>query len=78
MSDARPDVPSVLILTPGAPGGRGRGRPRVADPGTGLSTWMPSREYDRIVRIAQARGQSVSSLARESLVRDLLKMTRRG
>lgn len=40
-------------------------------------TWLKEREYDQIARIAIRRGQSVSSLTRESLVRDLLKITRR-
>lgn len=46
-----------------------RGRPRAMERGTTLCTWLPESTYDRIVRMANEREQSVSSL-----VRDLLKL----
>jgi hypothetical protein len=45
-----------------------RGRPRAQERGTTLSTWLPESQYDQLVRLANRREQSVSSL-----VRDLLK-----
>ena len=46
-----------------------RGRPRVSEPGTSLCTWIPASEYDRLLKLANARGQSVSALVREWLKR---------
>ena len=43
------------------------GRPVGDEPGTTLSTWIPSSEYDRLTKIAAAKGVSVSQLAREWL-----------
>lgn len=63
--------PSLLVLAPR------RGRPKAKEPGVPLTVWVPTGAYDQIVELANARGQSVSSLARESLVRDLLTITRR-
>lgn len=57
MSEPPPDPPN-----------RG-GRPRAADPGTTVTTWVRSADYDRLLRLAKARDQSISSL-----VRDLLKL----
>jgi hypothetical protein len=50
---------------------RPRGRPPVEDPGSPVTTWIPSREHDRLIRIAHAREVSVSSLVRELLRRQL-------
>jgi len=58
--------PSLMVL-----GDRRRGRPRVAEPRSTLSTWVPAREYDRLVKMANHREQSLSSL-----VRDLLSISR--
>lgn len=59
-------MPSSLTFASRA---RDRGRPRAPDPGARLSTWVPVREYDRLVKLAKTRDQSLSSL-----VRDLLKL----
>jgi hypothetical protein len=54
-------------LGPVAPD-RGRGgRPRAPDPHTRVSTWLPERDYDRLVQLAKRRDQSVSSLVRSLL-----------
>jgi hypothetical protein len=58
---------SLLIL-----GERRRGRPRVEEPQERLSTRIPTPEYDRLVKLAQKRDQSLSAL-----VRDLLAISRR-
>lgn len=47
---------------------RGRGRPRVAEPGAGVSTWLSASQYDKLIRIAQAQDKTVSSLVREVLI----------
>ena len=48
-----------------------RGRPKADQPRTTLSTWIETKEYDQLVKLANRREQSLSSL-----VRDLLKITR--
>jgi hypothetical protein len=48
-----------------------RGRPKVEDPTTPITAWISTSEYDRLVRLANARGESLSGL-----VRDLLKLKR--
>jgi hypothetical protein len=58
-----------MAETKGPP--RPRGRPPVEDPGSPVMTWIPSSEHDRLIRIAQARDVSVSSLVRELLRRQL-------
>jgi hypothetical protein len=45
-----------------------RGRPKAVEPCTSLSVWFPCREYDRLVKIANQREQSVSSLVRSMLI----------
>lgn len=53
---------SLMIL-----GERRRGRPRVEQPQERLSTRLPTPEYDRLVKLAQKRDQSLSSLVRDLL-----------
>jgi hypothetical protein len=43
------------------------GRPRVAEPGVPVSTWLPPREYDKILRLAKAQETTVSALMRSWL-----------
>jgi len=47
---------------------RGRGRPRVEAPLERVSTRIPTPHYDRLVRLANKRDQSVSALIRQLLV----------
>lgn len=44
-----------------------RGRPKALEPGTSLSAWIPVSEYDRLVRLAKDREESLSALVREWL-----------
>lgn len=55
--------PSLVIV------GARRGRPRVEEPRVSVSSWIPESQYDKLVRLANKREQSVSSL-----VKDLLKL----
>ncbi len=43
---------------------RKRGRPRVPEPGSAVTTWLPASEHDRIVKVAARRGESVSATLR--------------
>ena len=45
-----------------------RGRPRVEEQGTCVSAWVRPNEYDRLVKMANARETSVSSLVRSLLI----------
>lgn len=42
------------------------GRPRVAEPvgGSSVTAWIPPKDHDRLVRIANAAGMSVSECVR--------------
>lgn len=40
------------------------GRPRAAEPGSSVTTWMPRREHDQLVRIARTHDLSVSFVTR--------------
>jgi hypothetical protein len=48
---------------PRAPAKKG-GRPRVAEPGVPVGTWLPPREYDQLIKAANAHETTVSSLVR--------------
>lgn len=45
------------------------GRPRVEEPGTRLTTYVRTSDYDRLVRLALKQDRPVSAI-----VRDLLKL----
>ena len=48
---------------------RRRGRPRVAEPRTAsVTTWLPPKQADRLIQVANARNVSVSSLVRSAVV----------
>ena len=55
--------PTLLIV-----GDKRRGRPRVAEPRSSVSTWLPVSVHDRLISIASAREISISELVRESIV----------
>jgi hypothetical protein len=40
------------------------GRPRVPDPGSTVSTWLPPKDYDKIIKAAKADEVTVSALVR--------------
>jgi hypothetical protein len=54
--------------------GRRGGRPKGPVPHSKASTWIPVADHDQLIRIAQARGQSLSAtvadLVRRHLERD--------
>lgn len=41
------------------------GRPKHEEPGSSVSTWLRASDHDRLIQIAKARDQSVSSLLRQ-------------
>ena len=43
------------------------GRPKAAEPGLRLSTWIRTTDYDRLVKLARLREQSLSALVRAKL-----------
>lgn len=43
---------------------RPRGRPPASEPKSAISAWVPTRLHDRLVALAQRRGDSVSSVVR--------------
>jgi hypothetical protein len=45
-----------------------RGRPRSAERGVNVSTWLKESEYDRLIRVAAHRREPVSSLVRSLLI----------
>ncbi len=44
------------------------GRPKAEQPSTSVSTWLKIAEHERLVKLAQDREQSVSSLVRQSVI----------
>lgn len=46
---------------------RPRGRPRVLEQRTSLSTWLPISDYDRLVALARTADKSLSALVRDAL-----------
>ena len=49
--------------------GRRPGRPRADVPRAAVTTWLPATDHDRLIRIANRRGVSVSELVRGILTR---------
>lgn len=54
---------SVMIV-----GGRG-GRPRAAEPGLRVSFWLPESDYDRLYRLADLHGVSISHFVARAVQR---------
>lgn len=50
-----------------------RGRPRAAERGVNVSTWLRESEYDRLIRVAAHRREPVSTLVRSLLILRLPK-----
>jgi hypothetical protein len=42
-----------------------RGRPKATEPGTTITAWVPTKEYDRLLKLANEKEQSLSSLIRQ-------------
>lgn len=49
------------------------GRPKADEPSTSVSTWIPAREHDRLIRLAQRKEQSVSETVRQLLRQRLME-----
>ena len=47
---------------------RGRGRPRVDQRGVVISTWVPERVHDVLIKVAECRGESVSAVVSRLLI----------
>jgi hypothetical protein len=47
---------------------RPRGRPKADESSTRVSSWVRDSEYDRLVKMANQREQSVSKLVRSLLM----------
>lgn len=45
-----------------------RGRPRSEQPCTSVSTWVPTPYHDRLIKMANQRGMTVSSLVKQIIV----------
>jgi hypothetical protein len=48
-----------------------RGRPRVHDTGSSVSTWLRPVDHDRLIELAKQHEQSVSATVRLLLTRQL-------
>ncbi len=44
------------------------GRPKSADPGSAVCTWLKGSEHDRLIQAANSRQMSVSSYVRSAVV----------
>ena len=40
------------------------GRPRVAEPRSTVSAWVPASDYDKIIKAAKAQDVTISALVR--------------
>jgi hypothetical protein len=47
---------------------RKRGRPRVEEPRSSVSTWVPASYHDRLIKMAEQKDVSVSMLVRSLLM----------
>lgn len=66
MADEMNEVPAIIALGGDA---RRRGRPRVAEPRSTLSTWVWAKHHDRLVQLAAKKEISVSALVRDILTK---------
>ena len=48
-----------------------RGRPRGPEPKATVSTWLPAREYDRLIALARVNRASVSAVVRLAVRRHM-------
>lgn len=47
---------------------RRRGRPRLTDSGSAVTTWLRAAEHDRLIKLANAEETTVSALVRSFLI----------
>jgi hypothetical protein len=45
-----------------------RGRPRVEEPGTSVSTWLRPGEHDKLIQLANKHDTTISALVRQLLI----------
>ena len=50
---------------------RQKGRPRVSERRSSVSTWLPAGAHDRLIALAKAEERSISSLVRHFVVLQL-------
>lgn len=56
-------------MTDAPPAKRPPGRPRAAEPHIRAQTWLTTRHYDDLCRLASTRGETLSALMRALLTR---------
>lgn len=66
--NATEDQPTLVVLDK-----RRGGRPRAEEPGSRVSVWLPASTHDRLIKLANQKDVSVSSLVRTLLT---LKISR--
>jgi len=44
-----------------------RGRPKLLEPRSTVSVWLPAKAHDRLIALAKSREQSISATVRELL-----------
>lgn len=54
---------------------RRRGRPRVSEPMERIDVRLPVASYDALIKLALARGESVSSVTRSLLITRVTQLT---
>lgn len=63
------EVTDDSLLISGSPKvARPRGRPRVEEQRSTVSTWLPASQHDRLIRLANQQEKSVSALVRSLLL----------
>lgn len=51
--------------------GKPKGRPRVEESGSRVSTWLPTRCHDQLIQMATRREVSVSAFVRQIIIQRL-------
>jgi len=46
---------------------RPRGRPRIDEPRSTVSVWLPAKAHDRLIELAKKQEQSISATVRQLL-----------
>jgi hypothetical protein len=67
MGDNASPGPDDLTIYGSAPKRR-RGRPRVNEPGSSVTTWLRTSDHDRLSALSRAKSRSISSLVRRAVV----------
>ena len=72
---SEPQEARVPFFVVGGESKRRRGRPRVSEPRSSVSTWVPASYHDRLIEMANQKDVSVSMLVRSMLMLQLRKKT---